>query len=272
MKIFKNKTALIKEISTKGNLSFIPTMGGFHKGHQYLIKKAKKNNLKIIVSIFVNPKQFNSKKDFINYPREKKEDLDILKKLEVDYVYTPTYKDIYTFKSLNKIFLHRFSKKMCGAYRKNHFEGVLNVVNRFLEIIKPKYIYLGKKDFQQLFLISKHISKRKINTKVISCKIIRENNGIACSSRNKNLNITQQKIASMIYFKLKKIKNKLKQKKSLKINYKKIYNDLKTIGVNKIDYITLLKKDKITKPRSSKNKFNIFIAYHLGKIRLIDNL
>jgi len=272
MKIFKNKTALIKEISTKGNLSFIPTMGGFHKGHQYLIKKAKKNNLKVIVSIYVNPKQFNSKKDFISYPREKKRDLDILKQLKVDYVYTPTYKDIYAFKSLNKIFLHSFSKKMCGTYRKNHFRGVVDIVNRFLEIIKPKYVYLGRKDFQQLILISKHISKRKINSKVISCKIIRENNGIACSSRNKNLNVVQQKIASMVYFKLKKVKNELKQKKSLKINHKKLYNDFKKIGVNKIDYITLLNKDKITIPKSSKNKFNIFIAYHLGKIRLIDNL
>ena len=120
----------------------------------HLIKKSQKKDGKILVSIYINPKQFNDQKDFNNYPRNIKKDLKILKKLKVDYVYT--YHHIMIFillKTKNKIFLDKFSKKLCGKFRKGHFEGVLNVVNRFLEIINPKYIFLGKKDFQQFYLI-----------------------------------------------------------------------------------------------------------------------
>merc|ERR1711991_1148074 len=119
------------------------------------------------------------------------------------------------FKPKEKVFLDKFSKKLCGKFRKGHFEGVLNVVNRFIEIIKPRYIFLGKKDYQQLYLIKKHIEKRKIKSKVIECRTIRESNGIACSSRNLNLNKSQMKIASNIFHYLKSLKMKTKKNYSL---------------------------------------------------------
>ena len=128
MKLFTNKKKLQNEIKNTNNISFVPTMGALHKGHQSLIK--------------------------------------------VTYLYKPSYSDIYNFKTKNKIFLHPFSKKLCGKFRVNHFYGVVDVVNRFIEIIKPKKIFLGNKDFQQLFLVKKHIQKNGINTKVISCKTI----------------------------------------------------------------------------------------------------
>ena len=177
MKIFKDKHTLKKEISKTKGISFVPTMGGLHKGHISLIKQSKKSKLKTLVSIFVNPKQFNKKSDFKSYPRNTEKDLKQLKKLKINYLYMPTFKDIYGFKPKKKVFLDKFSKKLCGRYRKGHFEGVLNVVNRFIEIIKPRYIFLGKKDYQQLYLIKKHIEKRKIKCKVIECKTIREING-----------------------------------------------------------------------------------------------
>ena len=198
MKIFKNKLILQKEISKDNCLSFIPTMGGLHKGHLSLIKKAKKYKCKICVSIFVNPNQFNKKNDFKNYPRNLKSDIKKLKKLKIHYLYLPTYSDIYSFKAKNKMYLSNFSKQLCGKFRRGHFKSVINVVNRFLEIIKPKYIYLGLKDFQQLILIENHIKKNKIKSKVIKCKTIREKNGIACSTRNLNLNDNQLYIASNI--------------------------------------------------------------------------
>ena len=114
---------------------------------------------------------------------------------------------------------------MCGKFRKGHFEGVVNVVNRFIEIIKPRYIFLGKKDYQQLYLIKKHIEKRKIKSKVIECKTIRENNGIACSSRNLNLNKNQIKIESNIYHYLYNLKKKIKKNYNL-FNLNKIKKDL----------------------------------------------
>ena len=199
MKIFKTKYRLQKEILSIKNISFVPTMGGLHKGHIYLIKKSKKKAGKTLVSIFVNPKQFNNKKDFDNYPRTINKDMVILKKLKVDFLYIPTYQDIFSFKPKNKIYLDKFSKKLCGKTRKGHFEGVLNVVNRLLEMIKPKYIFLGIKDFQQLYLINRHIRMKNIKTKVIPCKTIRESNGVACSTRNNNLNRKQLFLASRIY-------------------------------------------------------------------------
>jgi len=272
MKIFKKKTLLNKDILTDKNLCFVPTMGFLHQGHISLIKKAKKKGNKVLVSIYVNPKQFNSKNDFQTYPKNIKKDFKILKSLKVDYLYLPSYKDIFLFKTLNKIYLDKFSSKLCGKYRKGHFEGVLNVVNRFLEIIKPRYIYLGEKDFQQLCLIKKHIEKNKINTTVISCRSIREKNGLVYSSRNTHLSINQKIIASKIYKILRRFKLNLIKNKLLKINYSSLRSRLVYCGIKKVDYIEILDLKTLKKPKTNKNKFNIFIAYYLGNIRLIDNI
>ena len=234
MKIFKSKHKLQKEILSIKNISFVPTMGGLHRGHISLIKKSKTFRGKSLISIFINPKQFNEKKDFLNYPRNLKKDLIVLKRLNVDFVYLPSFKDIFSFHPKNKVFLDKFSKKLCGQSRKGHFKGVLNIVNRFLEIIKPKYIFLGMKDFQQLYLINRHILKKKINTKVIHCKTIREKNGVACSTRNKNLNKNQFKIASNVYQYLK-VKKKLINKKLSNLKLTTIKEDLINLGVKKID-------------------------------------
>ena len=129
MKIFKDKQTLQKEISKTNGISFVPTMGGLHKGHISLIKQSKKSKLKTLVSIFVNPKQFNKKSDFRSYPRNTKKDLKQLKKLKINYLYIPTIKDIYGFKPKERVFLDKFSKKLCGRFRRGHFEGVLNVMN-----------------------------------------------------------------------------------------------------------------------------------------------
>ena len=271
MKIFKNKLSLQKEISKDNCLSFVPTMGGLHKGHLSLIKKAKKYKCKICVSIFINPTQFNKKNDYKDYPRNIKSDIKELKKLKVNYLYLPTYTDIYSFKTENKIYIDKFSKQLCGKFRKGHFEGVVNVVNRFMEIIKPKYIYLGIKDFQQLTLIEKHIKKNEINTKVIKCKTIREKNGVACSTRNLNLNNKEFTIASKIYKYLYNLNKKIKKNyKLFKIN--SIKKDLISLGANKIDYIEFLNIKNFKSNKSVKNRFRLFIAYYINNIRLIDNI
>ena len=271
MKIFKNKLILQKEISKDNYLSFVPTMGGLHKGHLSLIKKAKKYKHKICVSIFVNPTQFNKKADYTNYPRNLKSDIKKLDKLKIDYLYLPTYSDIYSFKTKNNIYIDKFSKQLCGKFRKGHFVGVLNVVNRFLEIINPKYIFLGIKDYQQLILINSHIKKNKIKTKVVECKTIREKSGVACSTRNLNLNKKQIIIASNIYKYLLNLNNKIKKNnKIFKIN--SIKKDILLLGADKIDYIENLNIINLIKKRKSKNKFKLFFAYYIDNIRLIDNI
>ena len=275
MKIFKNKLKLQKYISKDKHISFVPTMGGLHEGHLSLIKKAKSYNKKVLVSIFVNPKQFNIKNDFHNYPRNLTNDVRLLKKVKIDYLYLPTYKDLYGFKPTNSIYLGEFSKQLCGKNRKGHFKGVLNVVNRFLEIIKPKYLFLGLKDFQQLTLINLHILKNKINTKVVKCKTIREKNGVACSTRNYALNIEQLNIASKVYKYLLNIKKKINRNFYL-CNSNLLRKNLISLGVDKIDYIEYIDLRSFKKVKKTRNKFKIiskiFIAYYIKKIRLIDNI
>ena len=272
MKIFKDKQVLKNEISGLKNLCFVPTMGGLHNGHKSLIKKAGRFGRKILVTIFVNPKQFNSKKDFLSYPKEIKKDLIFLKKLKINYLYLPTFKDIYSFKTKHKIYEDKIGKTLCGKFRKSHFKGVLNVINRFLEIIKPRYIFLGKKDFQQLYLIQKHIKKKKIKTQVIQCKTIREKSGIACSSRNLNLNESEKRIASKVYHLIKNEKFKIKKTKKIKFDTKQIKRKIMSYGVKKIDYLEYLNTSDLKKVKNFKSKFNIFIAYYLKNIRLIDNI
>ena len=271
MKIFKNKEELKREIGNKKSISFVPTMGGLHKGHISLIKTAKKYRNETLVSIYVNPRQFNNKEDYKKYPSNLAKDLKILKKLKVNYLYLPTYKDLFKFKPSHRIYLHKFVKKLCGKYRKNHFKGVLDVINRFLEIIRPKYLFLGLKDFQQLTLIQKHTLKNKILTKIISCKTVREPSGVACSSRNFNLSKNQMKIAKNVYSYLIKIKKKTKNNLRL-FNSALFKKDLMKIGVNKIDYLEIIDKKTLEKPKKNDVSFNIFIAYYLNKVRLIDNI
>jgi pantoate--beta-alanine ligase len=270
MKIFKKKELLKSEIIHNKSLSFIPTMGGLHKAHISMIKRAKKYKNKILVTIYINPKQFNKKEDYQKYPRNLNKDIKILKKLKVNYLYIPTYKDIYGFNPKYNIYLHKFSKKLCGEFRKGHFEGVLNVINRFLEIIQPKYLFLGLKDFQQLTLIKKHILKNNIKTKIISCKTVRESNGVACSTRNYNLSNIEMKIAQKVYNYLTQIKRKTKN--NIKYFNSSIFRkELTKMGVNKIDYLEIFNLKKLQYAKGSKENFNIFIAYYLKKIRLIDN-
>ncbi len=271
MKIFRNKNDLINKIDQIENLSFVPTMGGLHKGHSKLIRLAKKKSKKIVVSIYVNPKQFNSKKDFQNYPRNLKKDLDLLKNEKVNYLFLPNYKDIYGFVPKKNIYLDKKSKLLCGKFRPGHFRGVVNVVNRLLEIIKPKYLILGKKDFQQFFLLKKHLKKNKIRTNIVLHDTVRDQNGVALSSRNNLLKKKQLKKAAQVYKYLKKIKKNINFKNFKSVSYQ-IRKKLKNFGLKKIDYISILNLKNLKKPSSKKINFNIFIAYHLGKVRIIDNL
>tara|TARA_Y100000816_G_C26085338_1_gene572603 strand:- start:729 stop:1547 length:819 start_codon:yes stop_codon:yes gene_type:complete len=271
MKIIRQKKDLYDLINKIKSLSFVPTMGALHKGHEFLIKKAKKKNKFTLVSIFVNPKQFNSKNDFKMYPRNIVKDIQILKNLQVKYLYLPNYKDIFSFKPKNKVYLHAFSKKLCGKYRPGHFKGVLNVVNRFLEILNPKYIFLGKKDFQQLVLIKKHIKKNKIKTTVVSCKTLRDNNSVPYSSRNFNLKKNERTLASKVLNLIKKEKMNIKTNRIRKIDLSNIKKKIYRLGVKKIDYIKAVNLKSLKKAKSYTENFNIFSAFYIGKVRLIDN-
>ena len=159
MKTLLNNIDLNEALFGNSNIGFVPTMGSLHDGHISLIKKSLKLSNKTIVSIFVNPKQFNNKEDYKKYPRNIKKDLKILKKLKVDFVYLPKVKDIYKAKNKIKIKLHKQDKILCAKYRKGHFEGVIEVMTRFTEMINPSKIFMGEKDYQQLLLVKKYVEK-----------------------------------------------------------------------------------------------------------------
>ena len=199
MKIIQDKKRLIKLIQGEKNLGFVPTMGTIHLGHISLINKCISLCDKTVVSIYVNKPQFNKSKDFSNYPRNLKKDIKILKKLNVDYLYTPITKQIYPKGINKKIKISSFSKKLCGKFRQGHFESVVDVIDRFVKIIDPKYIFLGEKDYQQLKIVEHFLNKNHKNIKLVPCKTIREKNGIAYSSRNTLLSSKQKKVAAKIY-------------------------------------------------------------------------
>ena len=172
MKILLNNNDLNEALYNVSNLGFVPTMGGLHQGHISLIKRSLKECNKTIVSIFVNPTQFNNKNDFKKYPRNNKKDLKILKKLNIDFIYLPSVKDIYSSKRLSKIKINKKDQILCAKFRKGHFEGVIDVMDRFTTIIKPKKIFMGEKDFQQLYLVKKFFKKNH-QSKIVTCKTIR---------------------------------------------------------------------------------------------------
>ena len=196
MKIILDKKKLTKTLYGQKNLGFVPTMGAIHKAHLNIIKKCNKLCNKSIVSIFVNKPQFNRKTDYNKYPRTLKKDIYLLKKYKVNYLFIPSSKQIYPDGPNTKIKIDSLKKKLCGKFRPGHFESVVDVIDRFIKIIKPNKIFLGEKDMQQLKIIESYIRKKKLKTKLIACKTIRERNGVAYSSRNFLLTSEEKRIAS----------------------------------------------------------------------------
>ena len=270
MKLIKKLTELNKAIDNEKKLGFIPTMGNLHDGHEALIKASKKKCNKTLVSIFVNPTQFNKKSDFKTYPRSLNKDLKILKRLKVNYVYLPTVKQIYKEKKLAKLQLNKSQKILCAKFRNGHFEGVLDILNRFVCLIKPKSIFMGEKDYQQFFLVKNFIEK-KYESKVFLIKTVRDSNGVALSSRNRLLKGIDLKICALIsnyLFNLKvKINNDRKRSKNL-------IQILKNFLINqfniKIEYLECRNVMDLSTNITNK-PYKIFISYYLKKVRLIDN-
>jgi len=270
MKILLNNQTLNRKIRPFDDIGFIPTMGGIHEGHISLIKRSKKICKKTIVSIFVNPKQFNNNKDFKTYPINIKKDLSILKKIKgIDFIYIPKFKDIYETKRKLKIKIAKKDKILCAKFRKGHFEGVLDVMDRLTNLIKPKKIFMGKKDFQQLFLVKNYIEK-KYKIKVVGCKTIRNKNKLALSSRNFLFNKDDLNIAEKISKTFFLVKRNIKINKDIKKYLLEIKRNMQKKFNIKIEYLELRnEKNLLISKKSIGSK--IFVSYYLKGIRLIDN-
>ena len=183
----------------------------------------------------------------------------------------PKKNDLFKEKRVNKIKLSKFSKYLCGKYRKNHFKGVIDVIDRFLKIINPAYIFLGEKDYQQLILIKNYINRR-YRTVIVPCKTIRNKNGLAYSSRNFLLSNKNKIIGAKIYKLIKKNKKNITKAANYRKILKNLHDKILKLGAEKIEYLELIDLDRNSKLSVKTKKFKIFIAYYLNNIRLIDNI
>jgi len=184
---------------SKGTTGFVPTMGALHKGHESLISKSVEECDNTVVSIYVNPTQFNNSNDLQNYPDTLESDMQILEQLGTDYLFLPCYDEIYSDHYRYRIEENEFSRQLCGSHRTGHFTGVLTIVMKLLNIVKPDFAYFGEKDFQQYLLIKEMTEAFFMDVSIVPCATIREQDGLALSSRNQNLDQCNRKKASLIH-------------------------------------------------------------------------
>ena len=285
LKVFTEKEAITKAVDAYKTklltIGFVPTMGALHHGHLALVQKALNKNDKVVVSIFVNPTQFDNDEDLKKYPRTLNNDVKLLETLSQDRieVYAPTVDDIYEGKTVSEAFdFDGLEFEMEGKFRNGHFDGVGTIVKRFFEIVKPHNAYFGEKDFQQLAIIKKLVEKYHIPVNIVGCNIHRETNGLAMSSRNTRLKPEYLKVAPFIYETLKAAKHKFGTKsanKTIKWVEKQFVNhELLELEYFIIADAETLKSVKRKSPDSYRDKkaYRAFIAVYADDIRLIDNI
>jgi len=264
----------IKSLKKGTSVGFVPTMGALHKGHLSLIEQAKKENDIVVVSIFVNPTQFDKKEDLVNYPKTIDSDLSLLKSVYCDLVFTPTAEEIYSNNIQSQLFnFDGLEHQMEGKFRDGHFDGVGTIVKRLFEIVTPHKAYFGEKDFQQLQIIKKMVQKNQIPVKVVGCDIFRENDGLAMSSRNERLTKEHRNVAPFIYKTLKLAKIEFGTKSALEI-IDWVENEFKNQPLLELEYFEIADEETLQpiKNKNEKQKLRAFIAVFAGKIRLIDNI
>ena len=261
----------LNNLKKNKKVGLVPTMGCIHDGHLKLVRKCKKLKYFTVVTIFVNPAQFNNKNDLKKYPSQEKKDLEILKKYDVDLVFFPKVKQIYPIGYSTYIKEINFSDILCGQFRKNHFSGVLTIVLKLFLIVQPYAAFFGEKDFQQLFLIKKMVKDLNLGVKVIGIPTVRDVNGLALSSRNKLLNAKGLEIAKHIYTNIKKTRYlDYKCTKDLELYLKK---ELKKSGIDHIEYIEIRDTKNLKHPNSiiKGQSLRVFFAVYVNDVRLIDN-
>ena len=276
MYYFKTSKEILDFLNkTNKSIGLVPTMGALHAGHESLIKKALIENEIAIVSIFVNPTQFDNKDDLINYPRNLESDVEKIKKLDSKIIiYSPLIKDLYVDNISVKDFNFGFiGNELEGHFRKNHFNSVATIVEKLFNLFKPNRAYFGEKDYQQILIIKNLILKSNLNVELTSCPTVRDHDGLALSSRNDLLSEKERKIAPIIYKTLLNVKNKIKNEQIESLIFK-IENEFKSTPSLKLEYLEIREalSLKPVKKINKEKKYRAFISARIGKIRLIDNI
>ena len=251
----------------------VPTMGYLHTGHLNLVHRARVENDKVGVSIFVNPTQFNNIDDLTTYPHDLEHDLELLEKEGVDLVWTPSTDIVYPPDFQTNVELVKITKLLEGAVRPGHFKGVTTVVTKLFNIFQPDRAYFGKKDYQQLVVIKQLTKDLNFNIAIIPCDTVREKDGLAMSSRNSNLSKSARKHAVCLYNSLQAAKNAVDAGEyDCKNIYNNMENIIKAIDVAKIDYISIADPETLEELNTIKNKALISLVIYIDNVRLIDNM
>ncbi len=264
----------IGSLKKETSIGFVPTMGALHQGHLSLIEQAKKENDFVVVSVFVNPTQFDKKEDLQNYPSSLEKDLSLLKSASCDIIFTPSVGEIYQNNVQSILFdFDGLDHQMEGKYRAGHFDGVGTIVSLFFHIVKPNRAYFGEKDFQQLQIIKILVKKNNIPVQIVACEIYRESDGLAMSSRNVRLTNDQRQAAPMIYKILQEVKYKFAYESIINIS-NWVQGEFQKHPLLKLEYFEIANNETL---RSAKKKepnqyYRAFIAVFAGEVRLIDNI
>ncbi len=262
-----------KHKQQKQTIGFVPTMGALHEGHISLIKRSLNENDISIVSIFVNPTQFNDPEDLRNYPRPLDKDLRMLEKHGCNYAFVPSDKEMYPEKDKRIFDFGQLEKTMEGQHRPGHFNGVAQIVSKLFDLIPADRVYFGLKDFQQLAIIKELVKRESRPVRIIGCPVVREPDGLAISSRNKLLSPEERKHAALISQTLYKAR-KLAEVKSLDEVKEFVVSTINSDPLMQTEYFEIVNEDDLSEAKLWDNKRNKIgcIAVKTGMVRLIDNV
>jgi pantoate--beta-alanine ligase len=278
MIIFKTSANLkehLKKLHIKNtSTGFVPTMGALHGGHLALLKKSRQCAEATICSIFINPTQFNNPQDFKNYPVTIEEDIYLLEKNECDILFLPDVNEIYADRNFNcdRFELGYLETVLEGKYRPGHFQGVCQVVKRLLQIVDPTFLFTGQKDYQQCMVLKKLISLLESKAELVVCPTLREEDGLAMSSRNKLLSKDERMLAPAIYQSLLFLKQQIKPADLIQL--RKSAEEFLTEKSFKVDYVEFAKAENLMLIDywNGEDPVIVLTAVYINKIRLIDNL
>ena len=273
IKEIKELRSLIKAWKREGlSVGFVPTMGALHEGHESLIKKAVSENDKVVVSVFVNPTQFGPNEDFDSYPRDINKDLALCLNAGAALVFNPEPSEMYFDNKSTSVSVSNLTNVLCGAKRPGHFDGVCLVVSKLLNIVTPDKAYFGEKDAQQVAVLKRMVRDLNIDVEIVACSIIREDDGLAKSSRNTYLSKDERKAALILSKSLKLAKDSLKNGERNATKLKEVIKaELSKEPLAKIDYVEIVDSDSLENVELIEKSVLIPIAVYIGKTRLIDN-
>ena len=252
------------------SIALVPTMGGLHEGHLKLIDKAKECSDMVVVSVFVNPTQFAENEDFEAYPKTLSEDKRLLEAIKVDVMFTPLDNEIYPDDSTQDYDVGEMGKILCGISRPIHFNGVAQVVARLFDIVRPDYAVFGEKDYQQLLIINSLVERQGIKTTIVSVPTVRDEDGLAISTRNNYLSSEDRTKAPLFYQQLIATKAAIQSGADISGATEQAVDALSYIF--DVEYVEVLNANNLTEITTSSSEIIIISAVKLGETRLIDNI